>query len=173
MQTRFVFGWLIAAFLLIVNACTASPAPTVTPPAGSCLLHLDAGITDEQMIEAVLAAEGDLVVKQDINQLMGLWTENSLVADAGNTPDQADDDQLWRNQDAIRNRYVRIVFPGAPTVATPTDLAIELNGDQALVTATTQIGSEISPAGDRWELVKMNGCWLIKSLTYNLEAANN
>ncbi len=143
------------------------------PPVGSCILNLDANVTDKQMIEAVLAAEGDLVVKQDINQLMRLWAESSLVADAGNTPDQADDDQLWHNQDAIRNRYVRIVFPGAPSVATPTDLAIELKRDQATVTATTQIGSEISPAGDRWELVKVNGCWLIKSLTYNLEAANN
>lgn len=173
MHIRFVYGWLLVIFLLSTNGCTAIPSPTVTPPVGSCMLNLAADATEEQKIEAVLAAEGNLVVKQDINQLMRLWAESGLVADAGNTPEQTDDDQLWRNQDAIRNRYVRIVFPGAPSVATPTDLAIELNGDQAVVTATTQIGSEISPAGDRWELVKVNGCWVIKSLTYNLEAANN
>jgi len=37
------------------------------------------------------------------------------------------------------------------------------------VVATTHIGSEVSPAGDRWELARVDGCWMIRSLTYNLE----
>ncbi|MCX6045770.1 MAG: nuclear transport factor 2 family protein [Chloroflexi bacterium] len=139
-------------------------------PAGSCLLHLDANTSDQQAIRAVLNAEGELVVKQDINQLMALWADGAFVADANNTPTNRDDDEFWRNKDAIRHRYVRIVFPGAPSAATPADLTIQTMDDRAVVTATTQIGSEISPAGDRWELVKTDNCWLLKSLTFNLEA---
>jgi hypothetical protein len=37
------------------------------------------------------------------------------------------------------------------------------------VSATTQIGDEVSPAGDRWTLVKHGNCWLLENLTYNLE----
>jgi len=169
MNVRCRHHWLILVFLLSITGCTTTPTPTALPPIGSCILNLDAAIGDEAAIEAVLAAEGTFVVNQSIVQLMQLWAEGSFVADAGNTPNQTDDDQLWRNKDAIRNRYVRIVFPGAPTSATPADLVITLNGAQAIVSATTQIGSELSPAGDRWELIKQDGCWLIQSLTYNLE----
>jgi hypothetical protein len=45
------------------------------------------------------------------------------------------------------------------------------DGDRATVTATTRIGSEVAPAGDRWVLIEHSGCWQIASLTYNLEAA--
>jgi hypothetical protein len=119
----------------------------------------------------VLAAEGELVVRQEIGALMALWAEESQIADAKYTADDTGDDQSWNGKDAIRNRYVRIVFPGAPASAQPADLEIALDGDQATVRATTQIGAEVSPAGDRWVLVKEDGCWTIQSLTYNLEAA--
>ena len=36
--------------------------------------------------------------------------------------------------------------------------------------ATTQIGGEVSPAGDRWTVVRQGSCWLVENLTYNLEA---
>lgn len=160
--------WL-GMVLIATSACTIpllQPSPT---PSGSCTLNLAATISDEQAIRAVLAAEGDLVVKQDINQLMALWADGSFVADANNTPNTEDDDELWRNKDAIRHRYVRIVFPGAPAAAKPADMTLTINDDLAVVTSTTHIGNEISPAGDRWTLVKTNNCWQIKSLTFNLE----
>ena len=101
---------------------------------------------------------------------MRLWAEGSFVADGKHTPNDSSDDQLWIDRDAIRHRYVRTVFPGAPDAVTPADLDIALDGERAVVRATTQIGGEIAPSGDRWELVNVGGCWLIHSLTYNLEA---
>ena len=79
------------------------------------------------------------------------------------------DDQFWRDKDAIRHRYVRTVFPGAPAQATPADLQVTITDRTAVVSATTHIGNETSPAGDRWTLLKQGPCWLIESLTYNLE----
>jgi len=169
---------VILVALMIATAACSSPTgadsePVAAPPppaAGSCALGLDAATPAEEAIRAVLLAEGELVVQQDIDALMQLWSEDSRVVDAKNTPDDEADDQYWDGKDAIRHRYVRTVFPGAPDQVQPSDLVISLDGEQAVVLATTHIGSEISPDGDRWELVRIDGCWLLRSLTYNLEA---
>ncbi len=164
---------LFAIAGLLLNGCTPPTIATPVPAVGSCSLHLDETVTDEQAIEAILAAEGDLVVKQQIDDLMRLWAEGAKVTDAKNTPNDTADDQSWLDKDAIRNRYVRIVFPGAPKEAIPSDLKIQLEDKQATVIATTHIGAEISPAGDRWTLVKQGDCWLLADLTYNLESNKN
>jgi hypothetical protein len=164
---------LVIILGIVLNGCTAPAIATPSPLVGSCSLHLEPTVTDQQTIQAVLAAEGNLVVKQQIDDLMRLWAEGSTVTDAKNTPNDTADDQSWLDKDAIRNRYVRIVFPGAPKEAVPSDLKIQVENEHATVIATTHIGNEISPAGDRWTLVKQSDCWLIESLTYNLESNKN
>lgn len=165
---RHLLAILLLTQLLGVSCVTvveeAAP-PTPLP----CPLPAPATATDEEIIEMVLMAEGRLVVEQKIDELMALWTTGAEIINAKNTPDNASDDQSWLDKDAIRHRYIRTVFPGAPSQVTPKDLQIELVDDRAVVTATTQIGAEVSPAGDRWVLVKRNNCWEIQSLIYNLE----
>ena len=120
-------------------------------------------------MRAVVWKEGEFVVTQDIDALMALWADGAYVANAKNTPDRPDDDQFWRDKDAIRHRYVRTVFPGAPTAVTPADLQVTIDGSRAELRSTTHIGAEVSPGGDRWVLVQQGACWVIESLTYNLE----
>ena len=157
----------VCLFALLLGGCTAA-APAA--PAGSCTLGLPAGTRDEDAITKMLRAEGDLVVAQRIDDLMALWGEGASITDAKHTPADNADDQDWLGKDAIRHRYVRTVFPGAPAQATPADLQIAFTGgDRAVVTATTHIGGEVAPAGDRWTLVHIDGCWLLQNLTYNLE----
>lgn len=171
---------LVFALILMlagaVAACGPSPAdepaadPAGDPPAtGSCSLDLPEGSDTEAAIRAVLNAEGKSVVSQDIDALMRLWSADGKVSDAKNTPDDEADDQTWDGKDAIRHRYVRTVFPGAPSTAQPSDLQISVDGDTATVIATTRIGDEVSPAGDRWLLTHADGCWHLTGLTYNLE----
>lgn len=155
--------------LLLTAGCVALSPNTDRPAIGSCSLELPPTSTDREAIRAVLTAEGELVVEQKIDTLMNLWGEGATIVDAKHTPMEATDDQAWLDKDAIRHRYVRTVFPGAPKQADPKDLQIQLIADGAVVTATTQIGAEISPAGDRWVLVRQTDCWLIQNLTYNLE----
>lgn len=175
LPTAIVHTALLLAIAIFVGGCTSLAATptaqaTATPaPGGSCSLSLDTSDPDET-IRALINAEGEFVVSQDITRLMALWAEESHVTDAKNTPDDPSDDQSWLGKDAIRHRYVRTVFPGAPAATQPADLVITLDGDRATVRATTQIGDEISPAGDLWELVKEQECWMIAGLTYNLEA---
>jgi hypothetical protein len=126
-------------------------------------------VTDQEAIVALLNAEGAYVVQQDIASLMDLWAENGRISDAEHTPADPSDDQTWQGMDAIRHRYLHRVFPGAPRVAQPLDLVLNITGEKAVVTGTTRIGDEISPAGDRWQLVKVGECWVIQELVFNLE----
>lgn len=168
---------LILLILLLWLAACSSPAPTpqptatVAPLGGSCSLPQAVGVSDEDAIRALLVAEGEFVVAQTIDPLMRLWADHGRVVDAKNTPDVADDDQIWDGRDAIRHRYVRTVFPGAPALIDHSDETITLDGDHALVQATATIGAEVAPAGDLWEMVRQDGCWYLLSLTYNLEDA--
>lgn len=157
-------------------ACASSPSRSASPPApipivGSCGLGLPETATDEEAVRAVLAAEGELVVKQAIDPLMTLWADGASVTDAKHTPTDDTDDQVWLDKDAIRHRYVRTVFPGAAQQAAPANLTVAWGENRVVITATTRIGDEVSPDGDRWVLVKRDGCWLVESLTYNLEPA--
>ena len=160
----------LLALLLFAALLAGCAAAAPSSPAGSCTLGLPAGTGDQDAITQMLRAEGELVVAQRIDDLMALWGEGASITDAKHTPDDNGDDQDWLGKDAIRHRYVRTVFPGAPAQANPADLQIAFTGgDRAVVTATTHIGGEVAPAGDRWTLVRRDGCWLLQNLTYNLE----
>src|SRR5262249_42273329 len=110
-QASLITGALLVLALLF-SRCNWSLSQTTDSTVGSCSLPLPQAASDEQAIRAVLSAEGDLVVKQDIAHLMALWADDSYVANAKNTPANKDDDQYWLDKDAIRHRYVRTVFPG-------------------------------------------------------------
>lgn len=137
---------------------TTAPRPTAPQPANA-----------DEAVRQLIAAEGAAVVGQDIAALMELWAADALVTDARHTPDDAADDATWRGRDAIRARYVTSVFPGNPQTAAAKDVEVQVDGDRAVATSTTAIGSEVSQAGDRWTFVKAEGRWWIESLTYNLE----
>ncbi|MCD6290854.1 MAG: DUF4440 domain-containing protein [Anaerolineae bacterium] len=140
------------------------PAPT-TPPRTPTPVPA----TDQEAIQQLLNAEAEAVVAQDINRLEEIWDDDGVVVDAKHTPNDPQDDARWQGWDAIRERYVVVVFPGAPkTVAHPL-VDIKITGDTAVVTTTTEIGSEVAAAGDRWTFARRNGRWVITSLTYNLE----
>ncbi|MBW7882682.1 MAG: hypothetical protein H3C34_08600 [Caldilineaceae bacterium] len=160
--------WRAAVLALTATGLLTFACRAPAEPLGSCSLAFD-GQEDDAAVRAVLEAEGRFVVNQEIDALMALWKAGAYVADAKHTPADQSDDQYWRDKDAIRHRYVRTVFPGAPAAVTPRDLALQFDGKRVQVLSTTHIGAEIAPAGDRWVLVKDGSCWLIESLTYNLE----
>ncbi len=155
--------WVLVLFMGVGCAHTAT-TPTPTP--------VGWGLDDREAIAAVLEAEARGVAAQDITLLMRLWAEDGEVRDARHTPDDPSDDVVWRGKDAIYQRYVHLVFPGNPQVVSHRDMRIEILGDRAVVISTTHIGQENSPAGDRWELVKRNGRWLLYRLKYNLETTS-
>ena len=172
-------GKLVPRLMLLVVLVACSPSSEETQVhhtsdgalsgMGSCSLSLPETGSDEKAIAAVLKAEGAYVVQQDITSLVTLWTDDGRIIDTEHTPADPSDDQIWHGRDAIRHRYVHRVFPGNPHVAQPLNLVVSITGENAVVTGTTQIGDEVSPAGDLWLLVKERDCWMIQELVFNLE----
>jgi hypothetical protein len=166
-----MFLFLLAAAWGVLAACGA---PATSPSLASRPTTLvrtptSQPATDEEAIHQLILLEGQGVVSQDIGGLMNLWAPEAVIADAKHTPDNPNDDARWRGRDAIRERYVVLVFPGNPSLDTPADVKIVIDGDKATATSTTQIGAETSPGGDRWDFVKRDDRWWITGLTYNLE----
>lgn len=157
------FRVAILALMELLATCTRQPATTPTPtPVGF-------GLDDEAAVRAVIEAEARAVATQDIATLMTLWAADAQVVDARHTPQDPADDAVWQGRDAIYQRYVHLVFPGNPQLVAHPDMVITIRGDRAVVTSTTRIGTEVSPGGDRWELVKRQGRWWLYRLVYNLE----
>ena len=158
---RAVLLWLV--LLALLAGCTpAAPPATPTP-------NVPPAELDELQIRTLLASEADGVVRKDIDSLMSLWAQDGYVADAAHTPDNPADDLTWKGWYAVRDRYITLVFAGNAAVVEPEIVALQIAGDHAVVTATTHINSEVSPAGDRWTFVRTPAGWRIQSLTYNLE----
>lgn len=148
--------WWCLALLAAIVACSQSPAPPLSSP-------------PEDALRELLDAEAAAVVAQDIDRLLDLWAVDAVVVDAKHTPADPTDDARWEGIDAIRDRYVTLVFPGAAITASHPIVAMTIVGDTATVTTTTHIGAEMAPAGDRWTFMRRAGRWWIASLTYNLE----
>ena len=167
----YMLVFLSALVCLGLGACGAPATSSSLGPQPTTLARTTTPqpATDEEAIRQLILLEGQGVVSQDIGGLMNLWTPEAVVADAKHTPDNPNDDARWRGRDAIRERYVVLVFPGNPSLVSPTDVKIVIDGDKATATSTTQIGAETSPGGDRWDFVKRDGRWWITGLTYNLE----
>ncbi len=134
-----------------VNPPQPGPSPTpVVPPTAQ-------PATDDEAISELIRLEGAGIVSQDLEGLMGLWAEDAVITDAKHTPDDAADDARWKGRDAIRDRYVVLVFPGAPSTAGATEVALTITGDTATATATTAIGDEVGPDGRSLDLRASRG----------------
>jgi ketosteroid isomerase-like protein len=162
---------LIAAVVFLA-ACgpRPTPAPTIPPPPPRPVAtDTPVPANDEEAILQLLQAQGEGVVQQDIDRLMDIWDEDGVITDANHTPDDPNDDPVWTGHDAIRERYVNLVFPSAPAEAVATDIQLTIEGDTASAISTTHIGDEVQPGGDQWTFARKDGRWKIMSLTYNLE----
>ena len=170
-MNRFLLVNLIAAIALLAACGTRpTPAPTIPPPPPRPVAtDTPVPANDEEAILQLLHAQGEGVVQQDIDRLMDIWAEDGVITDANHTPNDSSDDSVWKGHDAIRERYVNLVFPSAPAEVAATDIQLTIEGDTASVISTTNIGDEVQPSGDRWTLAKKDGRWKITSLIYNLE----
>ena len=117
-----------------------------------------------------MLAEGEAVRQQEIDVLAALWLPDSVLVDAGHTPNDAADDRRWEGWEAIRDRYVHEVFPSyrepeaGPRPRQSLPVATVL-GDEAEVLVA---GSDGRTTQDRWKLRLVDGVWRIAGLEYNL-----
>jgi ketosteroid isomerase-like protein len=162
--------------LLLVAGCLPGTSEPPTPPAPALIptsppaTPTPTPASAEEAVWQLVNAEAEGIVRQDIELLMSIWAEDGVITDANHTPDDPGDDLVWQGREAIRERYLILVFPSAPTTVTHPDLQIEVAGSTATARSTTTIGGEVAPAGDNWTFERTEkGSWQIAGLTYNLE----
>jgi hypothetical protein len=173
MFARFTkFASALCVLLVLVAACGGgSPTPpTVGPQPTRERTATPVPATDEEAIRQLINAECEAIVQQDVDRLEGMWANTGVVMDANHTKDNTGDDVTWKNWDALRDRYVNIVFPSNPTFCEHPNIVVTINGDNAMATSSVKIGVTNCDACNAWTLSKANGNWKITSLTYNLNA---
>ena len=117
-----------------------------------------------------MAAEAKAAINDDAEHLLELWAADALIRDANHTPDNQIDDHTWLGRDAILSRYLTIIFPLHLTQLARADIDLIIEGESAILTATTIINGETSPGGEQWTFARIDGNWRITSITFNLES---
>ncbi len=169
---KFVFFAAVALLIATVGCSNSAPPPpvgtNVNVPAKRDRTPTPVPKTDEEAIDQLIVAEGEAVVQQDIDRLQSMWASDGVVTDANNTPSNTSDDKTWKGWNAIRDRYVNIVFPSNPAFAEHPNIRVTITGDTATAIADTKIGVTNQKDNDRWTFRKIDGQWKITSLTYSL-----
>ncbi len=161
---------LCALFVLAVGCGTQSPpVPTVKAVTPRERTKTPVPATPEEAIRQLINAECEAVVQQDIDRLQDIWASDGVVTDANHTPDNTSDDVTWKGWDAIRDRYVNIVFPSNPTFCEHPDAQVTINGDSATAVSGVRIGVTNARNSNNWAFRKAGDNWKITSLTYNLD----
>jgi hypothetical protein len=170
---RYLWRSFFSLALLVLLAIASCAAPRTSSlgqkPSDLPRVAPSQPANDDEAIRRLIADEGAGLVRQDTGALMDLWADDAVITDAKQTPDNLSDDLTRQGKDAIRSRYVVLVFPGRPQPTDANDVQVQFAGDRPTVGRTTATGSGLNQGSDRWTFVMRGGRWRIESLTYNLE----
>ena len=169
-----MFKWFVLfgiGFVALVGGCSSvtAPLPTTINSTPRVRTPTPVPATAEQAIRQLINAECEAVVQQDVDRLQGIWAKDGIVTDANHTTANKSDDVTWTGWDALRDRYVNIIFPSNPTFCEHVNLQISITGDSAEAKGGIKIGQTNAPSSDGWTFRKDGAGWRIASLTYNLQ----
>ncbi len=169
---KFLFFLPLVALVFVtiglVGCQDQTQAPPPPPPVSRTRTPTPVPSSDEEAIRQLIDAEGEAVVQQDIDRLQGMWASDGVVTDANRTPDNPSDDKTWKGWQAIRDRYVNIVFPSNPVLAEHPNTRVTITGDTASAISDTKIGVTNVKDNDKWTFRKLTGQWKITSLTFGV-----
>lgn len=162
----------LSVLLVVIAACgtpTAPPPPTNAAGGGTIpRTPTPVPASDEEAIRQLINAECEAVVQQDVDRLQDMWAPNGVVTDANHSQGNTGDDVTWKNWEALRDRYVNLIFPSNPTFCEHPDIQVTINGNNATATSSVKIGTTNCQNCNEWAFTKGNDGWRITALTYNL-----
>jgi ketosteroid isomerase-like protein len=161
-------GMCIALVAAVGCSATSPTPPNPGPVPGKTRTTTPVPATDEEAIRQLINAECEAVVQQDVDRLQAMWASNGVVTDAMHTKDNTGDDSTWKGWDALRDRYVNLVFPSNPTFCEHPNIQVAVNGNAATATNSLKIGTTQCDNCNAWTFAKGNDGWKITALTYNL-----
>ncbi len=169
---KWTLAALCALFVLALAVGCGNQAPaqptTPKPPTTRTRTPTPVPGTKEEAVRQIINAECEAVVQQDIDRLQGIWAPDGVIVDANHTPDNTADDVTWKNWEAVRDRYVNIVFPSNPTFCEHPNVQVTVTGDSATATTGVKIGVTDAPNSNKWVFKMVGDAWRISTLTYNL-----
>lgn len=160
---------MLCVVLVVLAGCGGTPTPPVVTGGKTPISRTPTPVpaSDEEAIRQLINAECEAVVQQDVDRLQAMWASNGVVTDANHTKDNTADDVTWKNWDALRDRYVNIVFPSNPTFCEHTNVQVTINGNNATATNSLKIGTTNCDNCNLWTFTKGGDGWKIASLTFN------
>lgn len=170
-QSKKLLTAAASILLILASACSNNPAPPPPTAGGGTTIKrtpTPVPASDEEAIRQLINAECEAVVQQDVDRLQSMWAGNGVVTDANHTKDNTSDDSTWKNWDALRDRYVNMIFPSNPTFCEHPNIQVTINGANAAATSSVKIGVTNCDNCNAWTFNKTGDGWKIVSLTYNL-----
>ncbi len=168
----------LSLFAVLVIGCgsqtNTGSSTTVKPTVRTTIVRTPTPVpaTPEEAVRQLINAECEAVVQQDIDRLQGIWASDGVVVDANHTPDVTNDDVSWKGWDAIRDRYVNVVFPSSPTFCEHPGATVTAGADSATAQTGVNIGQTKCDGCNQWTFKKVGDSWKIATLTYNLNKQN-
>jgi hypothetical protein len=161
---------LILALALLIGLTAQCTPSSPTPPSPTRASATATPANDTEAIRQLLTTECDAVVHQNIDDLQSIWASDGVITDANHTSDNANDDQVWKKWEAIRDRYINLVFPSNPAFCEHPNLNVHFALPDATATTDVKIGVTNCAGCNAWKLTKGQNGWKITQLTYNLTA---
>lgn len=136
----------------------ATPIPVDTSSSSSS--------SDVEQIQTTINNEINGAVSQDLALLQSIYAPDAIVVDRAGTPQRFDDDTTWQGWPNIERRY-QAFFSGGVSSMALVNMAVHINGDQALVTHDGAIMDDVFyPDHAVYTLAKRDDHWLITGLEY-------
>jgi hypothetical protein len=162
----------LSVLLVISAACggNSAPPPPTNAPGGITIKRTPTPVpaSDEEAIRQLVNAECEAVVQQDVDRLQSMWAANGVVTDANHSASNSGDDVTWKGWDALRDRYVNLIFPSNPTFCEHPDIQVQISAPNATASSSVKIGVTNCQNCNQWTFTKGNDGWRITALTYNL-----
>ncbi len=151
---------------------TVSPSPTPTATSTTTPSCPVMAASDAETIRALVQAEADRVLHQDLEGVLALFEQNALKWDKARNQSWQGKAQIgryysdaWRDIEYLQVLHTNIVIAVTGTTARARNDSYGSFRDRK----TGQIQSWSNPRGDSWTFVRgSDSCWLITSHRFNL-----
>jgi hypothetical protein len=112
--------------------------------------------------------EGKALITKDMDWIRLIYTPDAIVADAGGDPRENVFDRYrfkFRNEEHRNIRHGDFVFKIEEKTAI---VSCSASGEWRFIGESEWQSYSTPPGDNRWEFKKINGCWRISGMTYNL-----
>ncbi len=142
----------------------ATPAPIAATPIPVATVSFSP--SDLEQVQTLINNETQATVAHNLALLQSIFAPDAAVIDRAGTPENLDDDTIWRGWPNIQRRYEAFFSTGVSSISL-VNVSIHIDGNQAMVTHDGAIlNGVLRPDHGVYTLSKTADRWLITGLEY-------